>query len=99
MSKQGWIDSGLFYLWFPELFLKSIPPTRPVLLLLDGTLREAQKEGVIILCLPPNTTHAAQPLNFFFGPLKKTPIFSVPFICKQKSWKSCHEVHVLWTFL
>ena len=80
MSKQGWIDSGLFYLWLRELFLKNIPPIRPVLLLLDGhsthytpeALREAQKEGVIILCLPPNTTHAAQPLDVsFFGPLKK----------------------------
>ena len=80
MSKQGWIDSGLFYLWFRELFLKNIPPTRPVLLLLDGhsthytpeALREAQKAGVIIMCLPPNTTHAAQPLDVsFFGPLKK----------------------------
>ena len=80
MSKQGWIDSGLFYLWFHELFLKNIPPTRPVLLLLDGhsthytpeALREAQKEGVIIMCLPSNTTYAAQPLDVsFFGPLKK----------------------------
>ena len=69
---NGWIDSGLFYLWFYELFLKNIP-TRPVLLL-DGhsthyTPREAQKEGV---CVLPNTTHAAQPLDVsFFGPLKK----------------------------
>ena len=36
MSKQGWIDSGLFYLWFREQFLTNIPPTRQVLLLLDG---------------------------------------------------------------
>ena len=80
MSKQGWIDSGLFYLWFREQFLTNIPPTRPVLLLLDGhsthytpeALREARKEGVIIMCLPPNTTHAAQPFDVsFFGPLKK----------------------------
>ena len=36
-------------------------------------LRETQKEGGIIFCLPPNTTHAAQPLDIsFFGPLKST---------------------------
>ena len=80
MSKQGWIDSELFFLWLRDLFLKNIPPARPVLLLLDGhsthytpdAVREAQKEGVIMLCLPPNTTHAAQPLDVsFFGPLKR----------------------------
>ena len=67
-----------FYLWFRELFLKNIP-TRPVLLLLDGhsthytaeAQREAQKGGVIIMYLPPNTTHGAQPLDVsFFGSLK-----------------------------
>ena len=62
--------------------MKNIPPiaTCPVLLLLDGhsthytpeALQEAQKAEVIIMCLPPNTTHAAQPLDVsFFGTLKK----------------------------
>ena len=31
-SKQGWINRGLFYLWFSELFCKNIPPNRPILL-------------------------------------------------------------------
>ena len=31
----------------------------------------AAKEGVILFCLPPNTTHTAQPLDIsFFKPLK-----------------------------
>ena len=63
-----------------DLFLKHIPPQRPVLLLLDGHFTHftpyavalAAKNGVTILCLPPHATHAAQPLDVsFFGPLKK----------------------------
>ena len=34
-------------------------------------ITEAAQEGIIIFCLPPNTTHAAQPLDVsFFKPLK-----------------------------
>ena len=51
-----------------------------MLLLLDGhsshfelsNIQLAEKEGVIILCLPPYTTHESQPLDCgVFGPLKK----------------------------
>ena len=43
----------------------------PLLLLIDGHkahynpdfIREAAKHGVIIFCLPPNTTHVSQPLD------------------------------------
>lgn len=34
-SETGWINSELFVDWF-AFFLKSIPPTRPVLLVQDG---------------------------------------------------------------
>lgn len=34
-------------------------------------VRAAQREGVILLCLPPHTSHILQPLDVsFFGPLK-----------------------------
>ncbi len=78
-SEQGWIDQELLYLWFNKLFLASIPLARPVLLLLDGhsthytpeVTQSAASKGVIIVCLPPPTTHAAQPLDVsFFGALK-----------------------------
>jgi len=36
MSPQGWTDHELFYEWLNKLFIKNIPPLRPVLLLLDG---------------------------------------------------------------
>ena len=80
LSANGWIDSELFEEWFDGHFLACIPPQRPVLLLLDGhsshyhppTIRKAASNGVILFCLPPHTTHLAQPLDkCCFSPLKK----------------------------
>ena len=78
-SENGWIDQTLFFSWLNEAFIKNIPPTRPVLLLLDGhsthytpeVTRAAAEQGVVMLCLPPHTTHAIQPLDVsFFKSLK-----------------------------
>ena len=79
MSDKGWSDMELFSHWMKDLFLPHIPPARPVMLLLDGhsshyepdTIRLAATEGVVVLCLPPHTTHVSQPLDVsFFAPLK-----------------------------
>lgn len=80
MSESGWIDQELFSMWLEKIFIPNIPPQRPVLLMLDGHgshyspegIQKAAKEGVIVFCIPPNTTHKAQPLDVsFFGPLKR----------------------------
>lgn len=79
MSDKGWTDMELFSYWMKDLFLPNIPPVRPVLLLLDGhsshyepdIIRYAASQGVIVVCLPPHTTHVSQPLDVsFFKPLK-----------------------------
>ena len=79
LSKSGWIDAELFELWFSKHFLAFAPPTRPLLLLLDGHsshynpafIRSAAEEKVIVFCFPPHTTHLTQPLDKgCFGPLK-----------------------------
>ena len=79
LSKNGWIDTDLFLLWFKVHFLAYVPPIRPLLLLLDGHLthyqplfvKKAAEEQVIVFCLPPHTTHLTQPLDKgCFGPLK-----------------------------
>ena len=65
MSDSGWIDQELFFLWLEKLFIPNIPPHRPVILLLDGHgshytpegISRAAAEGVIVFCIPPNTTH------------------------------------------
>ena len=80
MSPQGWINHELFAEWLEKLFIKNIPQTRPVILLLDGhsshftpeAIKIAGENEIILFCLPPNATHVAQPLDVsFFGPLKK----------------------------
>lgn len=66
-------------MWFDRHFLRYAPATRPILLFLDGhsshfcpeALKLAQQEEIIMLALPPNTTHLTQPLDKgVFGPLK-----------------------------
>ena len=78
-SSNGWIDQDLFEKWFNNHFLRYAPAARPLILLMDGhsshyhphTIRKAAEEEVILLALPPNTTHITQPLDkWCFGPLK-----------------------------
>lgn len=78
-SEKGWITTELFESWFTELFLPNAVASRPLLLLLDGhsthyqpdVINLALENEVLILCLPPHTTHATQPLDCgVFSPLK-----------------------------
>ena len=88
LSKKGWIDQELCRVWFKHHFLRYAPPTRPLLLLMDGhsthycpeTINCARAARVVLFTLPPNTTHVSQPLDKgCFGPLKA-------------QWRSvCHE--------
>ena len=80
LSKNGWTDQELFNGWLQNHFLKHAVQGRPLMLLIDGhsshydpeSIRFAKENSVIIFCLPPHTTHEAQPLNVsLFGPLKQ----------------------------
>jgi hypothetical protein len=71
-SHNGWINDDIFYFWFINVFLTEIQLVpRPVLLFLDGhqchftvkVIEAAKQNNVIILCLPPHTTHVFQPLD------------------------------------
>ena len=73
------MDGTVFLDWFKNLFLKEIPPERPVVLVFDGhgshisleIVKTARENGVIILKLPPNTTHVLKPLDVgVYGPAK-----------------------------
>ena len=79
LSSNGWINTDLFEAWFVEHFLENAVSARPLFLLLDGhsthyqpqVLRLAHEHQCTILCLPPHTTHEAQPLDVgVFAPLK-----------------------------
>ena len=69
-SSNGWINSNLFQQWF-EFFMQHIPPTWPVLLIMNGhashmsidLIELSRSNGVHILCLPSHIMHVLQHLN------------------------------------
>ena len=78
-SDSGWITTDLFESWLSGHFLKHAVCECPLLLLLDGhsthyqpeVVRYAKRNEVLLLCLPPHTTHEAQPLDCtVLSPLK-----------------------------
>ena len=60
LSKNDWMDGGLFTKWFHYHFLKRVRPVRLILILLDGhsshynpnVIREAAENGVILSAYP-----------------------------------------------
>ena len=79
-QKSGWIEKDLYLKWFKEVFLRSVPAERPILLLVDGhkahvtmdVIEEAVANKILIFCLPAHASHLLQPLDLsLFGPLKK----------------------------
>ena len=80
LNGSGWMDRDIFEAWFANHFLAYVPPVRPILLLMDGHsthfsplfVNRAADEDIIVFCLPPHSTHRAQPLDKgVFGPLKQ----------------------------
>ena len=80
LTDNGWSNSEVFDIWFHNHFLVYAPTARPLLLLMDGhsshynpsTIKTAAAQQVILFCLPPHTTHIAQPLDVgCFGVLKQ----------------------------
>lgn len=80
-STNGWVDSKLFVKWLNH-FVEFVRPApdKKVLLVMDGhgshksleAVEVARSHGVVMICLPPHTTHRMQPLDrTFYGPLKQ----------------------------
>ena len=80
VTKSGWMEEGVFEGWFVKVFFKQVKDLKkPVLLIYDGhgshltynTVHQAMENDVVIMCQPPNTSHALQPLDVgLFKPLK-----------------------------
>lgn len=81
VQENGWMTMDLFKTYLQH-FVEFVKPTReqPVCLILDGhsshtrsidVLDYATSNGIIMLSLPPHTTHRLQPLDVgFFKPLQ-----------------------------
>lgn len=67
VNESGWMTEELFYQWL-GFFSASIPPTRPVLLIVDNhesrfslrIIERCMEQQIILLLLPPNATHLMQ---------------------------------------
>jgi len=79
-TPKGWINTESFRFWVKNIFIKNIPPVRPILLLFDGhgshidfqTSKICKENEIELLCLPPHTSHLIQPLDVgVFGPMKQ----------------------------
>ena len=71
-SPNGWMMDYIFEQWFITVFVQFVANyNKPVLLTYDGhnshltytTVKSAMDNNIIIICLPPNTSHALQPLD------------------------------------
>ncbi|XP_065670926.1 uncharacterized protein LOC136089130 [Hydra vulgaris] len=79
-TASGWMQDFLFENWFVEHFIPFVDQDqKPILLLYDGhgshltygTIKAAMDNDIQIICLPPNCSHALQPLDVaVFRPLK-----------------------------
>ena len=79
-SPSGWMHDSNFESWFVSVFVPSVKDiARPVVLLFDGhnshltykTVKLAQENGILLICIPPHTSHRLQPLDVaFFRPFK-----------------------------
>jgi len=79
---KGWMTATGFCFWLGH-FIKYVKPSveNKIVLILDGhvshtknlaALEMARSAGVVLVSLPPHTTHRLQPLDVgFFGPLSR----------------------------
>ena len=71
-TKSGWMESYVFESWLTSVFVPSVDSQqKPIILLFDGhgshltysSVVAAKAAQIEIICLPPNTTGALQPLD------------------------------------
>ena len=72
VTDSGWMEDGVFQNWFTQKFVKQTEHlVKPIILTFDGhashltytVVKAAKDNGIQIVALPPNTSHALQPLD------------------------------------
>jgi len=101
-QKSAYINSELFFIWFKDHFIPRKVPGK-VVLILDGhgshcnsveTLECAEANDVILLCLPPHTTHYLQPLDrSVFKSLKAAYYHACQTWVKSKNNRTITRLH------
>lgn len=87
-SNPGWVNAELFLMWL-QFFVKSIAPSRLVLLILDGhsshmsieAIEFARSKDIHMLSIPTHTTYILLPLDV--GPFKSFKSFYYK-ACKKR---------------
>lgn len=79
VTASGWMEDYIFENWIEKFVEFTSHIKKPVLLLFDGhnshltynAVKMAKDNQIILMCLPPNSSHALQPLDVgVFSPLK-----------------------------
>lgn len=108
-SPNGWTDSDAALWWLREVFdVETKPTSKEIkrLLILDGHIShvslefilQAEKLNIILLLLPPHTTHRLQPLDVgAFGPLSTAWSRAVRTL--QDNGRTINKVTFLATYL
>ena len=102
-SESGFMDQKMYELWFEKTFLAHAVPERPLLLIQDGAsahlsinlIRSAIENNVILLCLPPKTTHITQPLDvavYRKMKLETTKVISQLKMLKSDAWVGKNKI-------
>lgn len=108
VQPNGWMDSEIFLTWFEEKFLPFTAarrsPTTPVVLILDNfsghvhpaTLKLARDNDVIMVGLPPHSTHITQPLDVtLMKPLKDYWTKMIAAMQVSRPWEKYTEEDVI----
>jgi hypothetical protein len=79
-SQSGWMEESTFFEWMDRMFIPRVSKiVGPIILFLDGhnshisvrIIDLAIKNNITIICIPPHTSHALQPLDVgVYGPVK-----------------------------
>lgn len=104
MSPNGWTDDFIGAEWFEKSFIPQATAHnksgKPILLIFDGhsshetscILELAELHNIIILCLPPHTTHKLQPLDVgVFGPLQRAWVECCDCVMELTGSEMCKE--------